>query len=720
MNGKTKLDPGTNQTVLHHSEDAKSQNLEAKRFVYITSSCYIHPIYISSTISNFFFPFQLHHSRRLEHDRRELPLWSARQKLIEQVKSSPSLVIIGETGSGKTTQIPQFLLEAGFANHGSIAITQPRRVAAITVAQRVAAEVGCTIGTTVGYAVRFDDCSNGDETKIKYLTDGLLLREALIDPLLRRYSVVILDEAHERSLNTDILMGLLKQVRRKRKGDFRLIIMSATLDAASFTSYFDNADAAYIQGRQHPVEVFYTNQPQESYLDAAITAAIQVHVEQPPGDVLVFLTGQEEIESAERIIKERAAALFQQQQQQQQQHHHSNLTVLPLYAALTPEAQLKVFSPAKDGGRKIILCTNIAETSITVPGVRYVIDTGFVKSRSYNARLGADCLAVVPVSQAQARQRSGRAGREAPGKAFRLYQEGAFGELTETTEPEIKRSNLASVVLQLKALGISDPLSFDFMDPPPKAALLRALELLAGLGALDRHGALTSSVGQVLARLPVDPMLGKALLASASQFECAEEMLAIVAMVSTDTMLFISPRDKKEEAAEARRQFIHPEGDHLTFLAVYRGYAGSNGNTKNNSGQNKNTFEGSIKWCKNNFLNVRALRKAVDIAHQLQQHLEALKLPIKSCGDDFTLVKRALTAGLFPHAAKRQLDGSYRVVATGQDVAIHPSSVLHGKRADCIVFNELVRTTRQYARDIVAIDAKWLPELAPAYFAKKS
>lgn len=687
------------------------------------STCCIHLNIIPSTIPDLSFTSQLHHSRRLEHDRRQLPLWSAREKLIEQVKSSPSLVIIGETGSGKTTQIPQFLLEAGFANHGSIAITQPRRVAAITVAQRVAAEVGCTLGTTVGYAVRFDDCSNGNETKIKYLTDGLLLREALIDPFLRRYSVVILDEAHERSLNTDILMGLLKQVRRKRKGDFRLIIMSATLDAASFTSYFDNAEAAYIQGRQHPVEVFYTDQPQESYLDAAITAAIQVHVEQPPGDVLVFLTGQEEIESAERIIKERAAALFHQQQHPEnhpENHHHSsNLTVLPLYAALTPEAQLKVFSPAKDGGRKIILSTNIAETSITVPGVRYVIDTGFVKSRSYNARLGADCLAIVPVSQAQARQRSGRAGREAPGKAFRLYQEVAFGELTETTEPEIKRSNLASVVLQLKALGIPDPLSFDFMDPPPKAALLRALELLAGLGALDRNGALTPSVGQVLARLPVDPMLGKALLASTTQFECAEEMLAIVAMVSTDAMLFIAPRDKKEDAAEARRQFIHPEGDHLTFLAVYRGYAGSNGNNSIRS-SGKNKFEGSVKWCKNNFLNARALRKAVDIAHQLRQHLEALKLPIKSCGDDFTVVKRALTAGLFPHAAKRQLDGSYRVVATGQDVAIHPSSVLHGKRADCIVFNELVRTTRQYARDIVAIDAKWLPELAPAYFTRKS
>lgn len=637
---------------------------------------------------------------QLEEERRRLPLWCAKERLVQQVKASQALIIIGETGSGKTTQIPQFLLENGFAKQGAIAITQPRRVAAITVAQRVAAEVGCRLGTTVGYSVRFDDCTS-PETKIKYLTDGLLLREALLDPLLRKYSVIIVDEAHERSLSTDILIGLLKGVWEKRKSDFRLIVMSATLDAASFRTYFNNADAAYVQGRQFPVEVFYTAQPQDSYLDAAINAALQVHIEEPKGDILVFLTGQDEIESAERLLKERAEALSPEVVKYP-------LLPLPLYAALPPEAQLKVFQPAKNEARKIILSTNIAETSITIPGVRYVIDTGFVKSRSYNAGLGADCLAVTPISQAQARQRSGRAGREAPGKAYRLYQETSFQHLPPTTEPEIKRSNLGSVVLQLKALGISNPLTFDFMDPPPQAALLRALELLIGLGALDSNGELTESVGKALARLPVEPMMGRALLAAA-EMNCAEEALAVIAMVSTDASFFFSPKEKKEEAAEARRKFIAPDGDHLTLLNIYRAYvaSGSSGITE------------SFRWCRDHFLNFRALKKAVDIASQLREHLIGLNLPIISCGDEYTPLKRALTAGLFQHSAKRQMDGSYRVVATGQLVAIHPSSVLHNKKAECIIFNELVKTSRQYAREVLVIDSKWLPELAPAYFARK-
>lgn len=425
----------------------------------------------------------------LLEERKQLPMWSARERLIAAVKSSPVLIVVGETGSGKTTQIPQFLLDAGFTRGGGmIACTQPRRVAAVTVAQRVAQERGCVLGQEVGYTVRFDDCTSA-ATQLKYMTDGMLLREALLDPQLKRYRAIVLDEAHERTIATDVLLGLLKQARAARGGDFRLLVMSATLDAAGFRDYFPGAQAAYVEGRQHPVSVMYSLQPLESYLDAAITAALQVHCDEALGDALVFLTGQDEIESAERLIRERAEALPHDPQR-------PHLEVVPMYAALPADAQMRAFAPAPPGTRKVVLSTNIAETSITIPGVRYVIDTGFVKARAYNARLGADCLEVVPVSKAQARQRSGRAGREAPGKCYRLYTEGAFGQLAAVTEPEIKRANLASVVLQLKSLGVADPTSFDFMDPPPKTALLRALELLFALGALDTLGQLTKPLGK--------------------------------------------------------------------------------------------------------------------------------------------------------------------------------------------------------------------------------
>ncbi|KAL4442503.1 hypothetical protein ABPG77_005087 [Micractinium sp. CCAP 211/92] len=659
--------------------------------------------------------------RRLDAERRRLPAWSAREKLVELVRENQVLIVIGETGSGKTTQIPRFLYDAGLTKGGLVACTQPRRVAAVTVAQRVAEEMGTELGAgKVGYSIRFDDRTSPN-TRIKYLTDGMLLREALVDPALSRYKVVVLDEAHERTVATDVLFGLLKDVCRQRRDDFRLVVMSATLDAAAFTRYFEGAQAAYVQGRQFPVEVMYTATPQDSYLDAAISAALQVHCDERPGDILVFLTGQDEIESCARLITERAAALPPPETRdgaaaadgeeggeegEEGPGRPRELLVLPIYAALPPEQQLKVFQPAPPGTRKVILATNIAETSITISGVRYVIDTGFVKSRSYSPRLGADCLQVAPVSQAQARQRSGRAGREAPGKAFRLYTEASFRQLAPTTLPEIQRTNLASTVLQLKALGIRDVLGFDFMSPPPRAALLRSLELLLALGALDSRGDLTQPTGSQLARLPVEPMYGKVLLAS-GEMGCSEEALAVVAMVSTD-VVFHQPREKREEAAEAHARFRSREGDHLTLLAVFRAYTGV-------------TRKGGERaaWCRSHFVNPRAMRKALDIHTQLKEHLQALGIPQQSCGENSLPLRRALVAGLFPHAAKRQLDGSYKVIATGQAVAIHPSSVLAGKKPECIVFNELVRTTKQYARDATVVEASWLPELAPAYFARQ-
>ncbi|KXZ53924.1 hypothetical protein GPECTOR_6g842 [Gonium pectorale] len=559
----------------------------------------------------------------------------------------------------------------------------------MTVARRVAEEMGTKIGHKVGYAIRFEDVTS-PSTRIKYMTDGLLLREALIDPLLSRYRVVVIDEAHERTVHTDVLLGLLKGVQSRRGDDFRLVVMSATLDAARFVDYFPGAVAALVRGRQFPVQVMYTARPEDNYLDAAINATLQ--------DKLTSLFLTTGVAPGDPSVGGAAPR---------------ELLVLPIYAALPPEQQMKVFEPAPPGTRKAILATNIAETSITIPGVRYVIDTGHVKARDYNAKLGLESLSVVPVSQAQARQRSGRAGREGPGKAFRLYTEASFGQLEPTTPPEITRCNLASVVLQLKAMGIEDVLGFDFMDPPPRTAILRSLELLFALGALDASGRLTPEIGSRLSRLPVDPMFGRVLLA-ATEMGCGQEAAAVVAMVSADNV-FHTPRQKEREWRAARLKFVSREGDHLTLLSVFRGFMELP----------KDSNKARTAWCSDNFINIRALRKAEDIYNQLVRFLgppspPGLGLPLASCGDETTPLRRALTVGLFPHAARLQPDGSYRVIATGRQVFLHPSSVLLERKPDVLIFNELMHTTKTYARDATAVEARWLPELAPAFFAAKA
>ncbi|BDA45577.1 ATP-dependent RNA helicase DHX8 [Coccomyxa sp. Obi] len=626
----------------------------------------------------------------------QLPIANARKQLISLVKAHQTLVLVGETGSGKSTQLPQFLYKAGLAEGKSIAVTQPRRVAATAIARRVAQEMGVQLGAEVGYAVRFDDSSSAG-TRIKYMTDGMLVREALIDPSLSRYKVVVLDEAHERTLPTEILFGLMKQIQEQRKGGLKLIVMSATLDAAKFAHFFNGAKVIYLQGRQYPVEMLYLPEPVDSYLDAALRTVLQIHVDEPSGDILVFLTGQDEIETMQRLIPERSLQL-------EDAESHGKLLVVPIYAALQPEQQAKVFEPTPPGMRKVILATNIAETSITVPGVRYVVDPGFVKARSYNARLGSDSLQVVPISKAQARQRSGRAGREAPGKAFRLYTEAAYLGLQAASAPEIQRVSLASLALQLKQLGVADVRAFPFMDPPPPPALARALELLLALGALDQSGALSKPLGAQLVRLPLEPVFGKVLLSGAAM-SCSEEALSVVSMASTDPV-FVSSRNKQEAATEMRKQFVSPLGDHITLLNVLTSYM-----------KVKKSERG--RWCGERLLNARSLRKALDIRGQLREDLLSLKVALKSCGDDLDPLRRAVLSGLFMHAAILLPDNTYKVIASGQIVSIHPSSILSGRKPRCIVFDELLRTTRNYARNVTVVEPAWLPEVAPIFFQNR-
>lgn len=350
-------------------------------------------------------------SLSMKEQRETLPVFKFRKQLLEAVAQHQILIVVGDTGSGKTTQLTQYLAEAGYANEGMIGCTQPRRVAAMSVAKRVAEEVGCQLGEEVGYTIRFEDRSNPATTRIKYMTDGILQREILLDPMLSKYSCIMLDEAHERTIATDVLFGLLKKTL-KRRPDMKLIVTSATLDADKFSEYFNKCPIFSIPGRTFPVEVMYSREPESDYLDAALVTVMQIHLTEPPGDILLFLTGKAEIDQACDVLEERMKALGPAV---------PHLEILPIYGALPSEVASKIFDPAPPGTRKCVIATNIAETSLTIDGIYYVVDPGFVKQSSYDGKLGMDRLQVTPISQAQARQRSGRAGRTGPGKCFRLY-----------------------------------------------------------------------------------------------------------------------------------------------------------------------------------------------------------------------------------------------------------------------------------------------------------
>ncbi|XP_073059360.1 pre-mRNA-splicing factor ATP-dependent RNA helicase DEAH10 isoform X1 [Primulina eburnea] len=688
-------------------------------------------------------PDALIRRQKIEQHKKALPIAAVEQRLLEEVHKNDVLIVVGETGSGKTTQLPQYLFNGGFCRSGGlIGITQPRRVAAVTVAKRVAEECAVALGQKVGYAVRFEDVTSSS-TRIKYMTDGLLLREALLDPYLSKYSVIIVDEAHERTVQTDVLLGLLKNVQKirsqgasnivngdltksengilkgndiqctgwlkncrdKKLSPLKLIIMSASLDAQVFSEFFGDAKAVHVVGRQYPVDMLYTHQPETDYVDAALITIFQIHLEEGPGDILVFLTGQEEIESIQRLIHERLPKLPEGKRK---------LLIFPMFASLPSEKQMKVFSPAPLGFRKVILATNIAETSVTIPGIKYVIDPGMVKMRSYDASTGIEPLIIVKTSKAQALQRSGRAGREGPGKCFRLYPESEFEKLKDSTTPEIKRSNLSNVILQLKALGIDDIIGFNFIEEPSRIAIIKSLELLFLLGALTEAGQLSDPVGHQMARLPLDPIYSKALVV-ANQFKCLEEMLIIVAMLSVES-IFYAPREKLEESRTALRSFSSPEGDHLTLLNVYR--VSDEFLQKNKLISSEEKAEKKLrKWCKENFINGRSLKHARDIHSQIRKNAKQMGLSITSCGDDMLVFRRCLAASFFLNAALKQPDGTYRALSSGLMVHIHPSSVLFRTKPECIIFDELVRTNQNYVRNASRIDYLWLAELAPQCYA---
>nr|XP_043623603.1 probable pre-mRNA-splicing factor ATP-dependent RNA helicase DEAH5 [Erigeron canadensis] len=624
----------------------------------------------------------------LQEQRQSLPIYKLKKELVQAVNDNQVLVVIGETGSGKTTQVTQYLAEAGYTTKGKIGCTQPRRVAAMSVAKRVAEEFGCRLGEEVGYSIRFEDCTC-PETVIKYMTDGMLLREILVDENLSQYSVVMLDEAHERTMHTDVLFGLLKGLVNRRP-DLRLIVTSATLDAEKFSAYFFNCNIFTIPGRTFPVEILYTKQPESDYVDAALITVMQIHLTEPEGDILVFLTGQEEIDHACQCLYERMKGLGK---------NVPELIILPVYSALPSEMQSRIFEPAPPGKRKVVVATNIAEASLTIDGIFYVIDPGFAKQNVYNPKQGFESLVITPISQASAKQRAGRAGRTGPGKCYRLYTESAFNnEMSPTSIPEIQRINLGLITLNLKAMGINDLLSFDFMDPPSPQALISALEQLYTLGALDEEGLLTK-LGRKMAEFPLEPPLSKMLLASVD-LGCSDEILTIIAMITTGNV-FYRPREKQAQADQKKAKFFQPEGDHLTLLAVYEAWKAKN-------------FSGP--WCFENFVQSRSLRRAQDVRKQLLSIMDKYKLDVVSAGKNFTKIRKAITAGFFFHAARKDPQEGYRTIVENQPVYIHPSSALFQRQPDWVIYHELVMTTKEYMREACVVDPKWLVELAPRFF----
>jgi len=632
--------------------------------------------------------------------RRDLPVQKQRQEFLDMYHSTQILVFVGETGSGKTTQIPQYVLydELPHLTGKLIACTQPRRVAAMSVAQRVADELDVNLGEEVGYSIRFEN-KTGPKTLLKYMTDGQLLREAMHDHDMSRYGCIILDEAHERTLATDILMALLKQIAERRK-DLKIIVMSATLDAQKFQTYFFNAPLLAVPGRTHPVEIFYTPEPERDYVEAAVRTVLQIHASEPEGDILLFLTGEEEIEDACRRIGLEVDDMIRESDA-------GPMSVYPLYGTLPPHQQQRIFDKAPDAlrkggrpGRKCIVATNIAETSLTIDGIVYVVDPGFSKQKIYNPRTRVESLLVSPISKASAQQRAGRAGRTRPGKCFRLYTENAFKkELIEQTYPEILRSNLANTVLELKKLGVEDLVHFDLMDPPAPETMMRALEELNYLACLDDDGELTQ-LGSLASEFPLDPALA-VMLISAPEFYCSNEILSITALLSVP-QIWVRPNNARKRADEMKQQFAHPDGDHLTLLNAYHAYKGA-----------EQSGDDVKKWCHEHFLSFRHLSSADNVRAQLKRIMETHNIELISTPfqnkEYYTNIRRALLAGFFMQVAMRESSNSkvYKTVKDDQLVMIHPGTVVTSPY-DWVVYNEFVLTTKQYVRTVTNIRPEWL------------
>ncbi|KAF2033293.1 P-loop containing nucleoside triphosphate hydrolase protein, partial [Setomelanomma holmii] len=658
--------------------------------------------------------------------RKALPIWPQADAIRSSLKKNNVLVLTGETGSGKSTQVPQFLAAEPWCTK-CIAITQPRRVAAISLARRVSEEMGTFMGSQsptakVGYSVRFDNAT-GPGTKIKYLTEGMLLQEMLRDPAMSQYSAIVVDEVHERSVNVDLILGFLKKLvddietgGGTRKYPLKVVVMSATADVESLVKFFEDSQAqvsppkakiarqistCFVEGRQYPVKTVYLPEPTQDWVESALKIIFQIHYKEPlPGDILVFLTGQDTIEGLEKLVNDYAEGMDKDV---------PKLLALPLFAALPQHAQQRIFQATPYHTRKVILATNIAETSVTVPGVRYVVDCGKSKIKQFRNRLGLESLLVKPISKSAAIQRQGRAGREAAGQCYRLYTLDGFKTMDERTTPEILRCDLSQAILTMKARGVNDVLTFPFLDRPSREALEKALLQLLHLQALSDDDSV-SDVGLKIAKFPLTPTLGRVLVEAAKpERDCLLDVIDIISALSVENVfLNLVTEERKEEAEEARRELYRREGDHLTLLVTVQRYAKERTDRK--------------QWCEKHFVSHRAMQNVMNIRKQLQQQCVQLKL--LSLGDHHEsaapsearsqAILQCMLRGFISNTARMMPDGSYKTLMGNQTVAIHPSSVLFGRKVEAIVFNEFLFTGKAWARGVSAAQLDWVSDVVEA------
>lgn len=566
----------------------------------------------------------------LENQRKRLPIFNYRNHLLYLLEQHNTVIIVGETGSGKSTQVPQYLVESGWTSstNSKVIVTQPRRIAAINLATRVADERGTTLGDEVGYAIRFEECCDKERTAIKFVTEGILLREMMGDPLLSKYCVVVVDEAHERSINTDLCVGLLKKIQRKRP-DLRIIISSATAQAESFQKFLTTKQQTpvilTVEGRTYPIEVFYSQNAVADYLKATVDTVMQIHMSDDDGDILAFLTGQDDVEKVVSMLIEYLKKL-------QSEGNRKYLKVLALYSSMPSSEQLRVFEKSSRRTRRVIVSTNIAETSLTIDNINFIVDCGFVKMKVYNPKTAVESLVVCEASKASLEQRAGRAGRCRKGKVYRLFTEESVEKLRDFTVPEMQRSNLTSVILQLKALGVDNVLRFDFLSPPPAQCMVRGLELLYAFGAIDADGHLTDELGLKMAEFPLNPMLVTMLLNS-EKFGCSDEIVSIAALLQVRAIFQFPHGAEKMKAKIEQRKFSVAEGDHLTLLNAYESWADEGNKSK--------------KWCGQFYLNYKGLQRADKIRAQLVKYLNRFSIKRVSCDGNVTKVQRCIVSGFF-------------------------------------------------------------------------
>lgn len=667
----------------------------------------------------------------------QLPVEAHRLEFLYALETHRTVVVVAETGAGKTTQLPQFCADAGWtANGKSIAVALPRQVAVVAAATRVARERGLDDallgGDYVGYAVRLN-AKRSRSTKIVYFTDGSLLSCMLANPLLSTVSVVIVDDAHERGVATDLLLGLLRKVQQWR-GDLRVVIASATIDAKEMRSFFGDNETAVLRmtGRCFPVRTMFSKRPVPDYIDAALQAVKDSfyeweRAERPRGaDVLVFVTGAEEAEELCSSINNWAQSIDSDRSLRQKRLNGADganryskkrsrdsdppLHAVPLYASLSPSRQLDALHGSASG-QKVVVATNVAETSLTVDGLSTVIDSGFEKAKVYLPRSKSAVLSVVPISQASAQQRAGRAGRTRPGKCVRLYTEQFYNtRMARVSPPEILRCDLAPTVLALKAVGVDDVGGFKFLTPPPEESLASALERLHILGALGADGQLERPIGLRMTGIPLSPPLAKSLIVAES-YGVGSSLAAVAAMLEVHQLVF---GDNTRAGDKARAIFAVAEGDLVTLLNVFRRYVS---NSKQSS---------STRWCRKHGINAGAMAKATRVHAHLCKSLKreshgparianrAMGLTVAEC------VCRSLAAGLFENAAMVEPNGTYLQALSGRRVRIHPSSVLQGRMPKWVVFTELVHTSETYMRNVTVVQPEWLAETAPHAFESLS